>query len=99
MAAPEIAFVKTWCRIDGTEFDAILPAMIDQATAQAGHETGVDYSTVVMPAGVQMWCCAQIAHWLAQPAASGARQEINPYLNGLLDPYRTYAMEVLPVVV
>jgi hypothetical protein len=97
MAAPDTPFVKAWCRIDGTEFDAILPAMIAQATALASHETGVDYSTTTMPDGVKMWCCAHIAHWLTNPAASSERQEVNPYFNGLLDPHRTYTMEVLPV--
>ena len=49
MAAPTTEFIKAWCRIDGNEFDAILPAMIASATASASHETGHDYSTEAMP--------------------------------------------------
>jgi hypothetical protein len=101
MAAPETAFIKAWCRIDGAEFDAILPALVAHVTELASHETGVDYSTVAMPEGVQMWCAAQVAHWLANPEASvtptGNNPQRNMFLDGLLDPHRTYAMEAVVV--
>jgi hypothetical protein len=103
MAAPDIVVVKTWCRIDGTEFDTLLPPMIAHATALASHETGIDYTTTDMPDGVLMWCCAQVAHWIANPAAtvspSGNNPQKNLFLDSLLDPHRVFAMEVLPVVV
>jgi len=95
MPAPDTALVKTWCRIDGAEFDSILPTMIAEAASRASHETGVDYSTVAMPSGVQMWCAAQVAHWLANPAATIEQHasQVNPFLSGLLDPHRTFGME------
>ena len=95
MAAPPTEFIKAWCRIDGNEFDAILPAMIASATASASHETGHDYSTEVMPESVQMWCAAQVSHWLSSPAAlAGGDSKKNPFLDGLLDPHRLFKMEV-----
>lgn len=102
MAAPEIATVKAWCRIDGAEYDALLPLLIADATAQAGHHVAGDaghYLVTAMPASVQMWCCAQIAHWLEQPSAtvaSGNAPQRNLFLDGLLDPYRLYGMEIAP---
>ncbi|MDD2742330.1 MAG: head-tail connector protein [Rhodocyclaceae bacterium] len=95
MAAPDISFIKSWCRIDGAEFDLILPAMIADATARASHETGADYLTVDMPESVKIWCAAQVAHWLANPeAAVAATQQKNLFLDGLLDPHRLFGMEV-----
>lgn len=97
MAAPEIDVVKAWCRIDGAEFDAILPTMIDAATALAGHETGVDYATVEMPKSVQQWVAANVSHWLSNPNAADERKvDPSPFLSGLLDPHRLYMMEVKP---
>jgi len=91
MAAPDISFIKAHCRIDGVEFDAILPTMIASATAVASHETGNDYVTEDMPASVQIWCAAQVGHWLVTPEAVVSGQAYkNPFLNGLLDPYRVY---------
>lgn len=96
MAAPELSVVKAWCRIDGSEFDAILPMMIADATARASHETGHDYMVEDMPGSVQMWCVAQIADWLKTPEASvDSPTKKNLFLDGLLDPYRKYAMEVI----
>jgi len=46
--APTIDFFKAWCRVDGDEFDAILPDLIAAATDQASNETGNDYTTVEM---------------------------------------------------
>jgi len=101
MAEPSTDFIKAWCRIDGDEFDAILPAMIASATASASHETGHNYATVEMPRSVQMWCAAQVSHWLASPEAavspSGNNPQKNLYLDGLLDPHRTFVMEIKPV--
>lgn len=95
MAAPTTDFIKAWCRIDGAEFDAILPAMIASATAGASHETGRDYVTVAMPESVKIWCAAQVAHWLATPeAAKEGQAQKNLFLDGLLDPHRLYGMEV-----
>lgn len=100
MAAPDTALVKAWVRIDGSEFDAILPMLIADATAQAGLHVAQDpayYITNEMPGSVQMWCCAQIAHWLENPSASisptGNNPQRNLFLDGLLDPYRLYGME------
>ena len=91
MASPSLSFVKAWARIDGTEFDAVLPALIVAATVLAGHETGRDYLTTVMPESVEVWCSATIAHWIANPEASTARQLVpSPFLAGLLDPYRSH---------
>lgn len=85
-------FVKAWCRIDGAEFDGVLPTMTASAIALASHETGKDYSTEVMPEPVKAWCAAQVAHWIANPEASTARTlSPSPFLNGLLDPYRSFA--------
>lgn len=100
MAAPTTEFIKAWCRIDGNEFDAILPAMIASATASASHETGHDFSTEIMPESVQMWCAAQVSHWLAMPDAAvlpaGSNPQKNLFLDGLLDPHRLYIMETRP---
>ena len=97
MAAPTLEFIKAWCRIDGDEFGAVLPALIASATAGASHETGHDYATEEMPESVQMWCAAQVAHWLAMPEAatssSGNNHQKNLFLDGLLDPHRAYRME------
>lgn len=99
MAAPEIALVKAWSRIDGAEFDAILPTMITAATALASHETGVDYTVAAMPAAVQQWACAQVSYWIDNPgAASDRTMDPSPFLARLLDPYRTYTWTD-PVVV
>lgn len=98
MAAPDISFIKAWCRIDGDEHDAILPTMIADATARASHETGTDYAAVDMPESVKIWCAAQVAHWLAAPEAvvspSGNNPQRNLFLDGLLDTHRKFVMEV-----
>lgn len=95
MAAPSTEFIKFWCKIDGAEYDGILPDLIADATARASHETGYDYATVEMPASVKLWCGAQVAHWIANPeAATAGALHKNPYLDGLLDPCRAFAMEV-----
>lgn len=100
MAAPTVDFIKTWCRVDGAEFDDILPVMIASATASASQETGHDYATEAMPESVQMWCAAQVSHWLSMPDAavspSGNNQQKNIFLDGLLDPHRLYVMETRP---
>lgn len=97
MPAPAIDFVKTWGRIDVDEFDAILPALIASATAMASHETGVDYSSEAMPEAVQCWVAANVSYWVDNPTAATDRaMSPAPYLSGLLDPYRTYSMEVRP---
>ncbi len=99
MPAPTIDFIKAWCRVDGDEFDAILPAMIASATAGASSETGHDYSVETMPESVQIWCAAQVSHWIATPEAavlaSGSNQQTNLLLDGLLDPHRLYGMEIV----
>lgn len=92
MSAPDTAFVKQWARIDGTEFDAILPTLIDSATALAGHATGKDYFTVTMPEPVQQWCAATVSYWISSPDAATERPMIPaPFLAALLDPYREFA--------
>lgn len=92
MAAPDTAFVKQWARIDGTEFDLILPTMIASATKLASHETGTDYTTAVMPEPVQQWCAAQVSYWIDNGSAATERQMMkSPFLDGLLDPYRSFA--------
>ena len=89
--SPDTAFVKEWCRIDGTEFDLVLPTLISTATALASHETGIDYLTAVMPAPIQAWCAAQVAYWIANPEAGYEKRIMpSPFHAGLLDPYRTY---------
>ena len=90
MPAPTTALVKTWCRIDGTEFDTVLPTMINAATALAGNEIGVDYTTQTMPEPVQQWVAAHVAYWLDNPRAAAEKAlSPSPFLGGLLDPYRT----------
>ena len=89
--APDIAIVKTWCRIDGAEFDDILPAMIASATALASHETGVDYAVQTMPESVVQWVCCNVSYWINNPDAATTRKaDPSPFLAGLLDPYRTF---------
>lgn len=102
MAAPDLATVKAWCRIDDTRYDDLLPLLIADAAAQAGHQIAGDsayYLTREMPASVQMWCGAQVAHWLESPSASvlpsGNTPQRNLFLDGLLDPYRLYGMETM----
>lgn len=91
MALLDTDFIKRWCRIDGTEFDAILPTLIDSAVILAGHETGRDYAVVEIPLPVQSWCAAQVAYWIDQPTAATERQMMkSPFVDGLLDPYRAY---------
>ncbi len=92
MAAPDIDLIKTWARIDDTSFDAILPMMITGATGLASHACGVDFVAEIMPESVQMWVAAQVSYWVNNPdAAADRKTEQSPFLNGLLDPHRTYA--------
>lgn len=91
MALPDTAFIKAWARIDGDEFDAILPTLIDSAAVLANHETGQDFITNDMPAPVRSWCAAQVAYWLSQPEAGTEKKILpSPFHIGLLDPYRTF---------
>lgn len=91
MPSPSPDLIKSWCRVDGTDFDAILPTMISAAVALASHETGVDYVAEAMPEAVQQWCSAQVAYWIESPSAASERQMFrSPYVDRLLDPYRTY---------
>lgn len=91
MPAPSLDLVKTWARIDGTAFDAILPTLVDAATAVASHETGHDYTVEDMPAPVTQWVAATVSYWIANPDAAAERaHEPSPFLARLLDPYRTY---------
>lgn len=95
MPAPTIDFFKAWCRVDGDEFDAILPDLIAAATDQASNETGNDYTTVEMPSSVKMWCALQVGHWLKNAESTTEKTLVKtPYIDGLLDPYRQYTMEV-----
>lgn len=96
MAAPDISLVKAWCRVDGTEFDAVLTVLIAGATALAQNLTGADYATAEMPAAVQMWVCVHVKYWLDNPEDDRNKPLAN--VDGLLDPYRAYTMEVLTVV-
>lgn len=87
MPAPSTDFVKAWCRIDGDEFDAVLPAMIASATTVASHETGVDYLVEDMPDSVKVFCSAVVAQLLTSPEA-GLTSTVTL---SLLDPYRVYS--------
>ena len=89
MAAPSSDFVKFWCRIDGAEFDAILPDLIASGVALASHETGVDYSASEMPQGVKIWVAAHVAIWIKSPEAAKDADPA-PHLSHLLDPHRLY---------
>lgn len=93
----DVNLVKSWARIDGEQFDAVLPMMIASAVALASHETGVDYTQVDMPPNVQQWCAAQVSYWINNPDA-GAEGKTNPspFLGGLLDPDRTFGGEPSP---
>jgi len=96
MPAPETDLIKRWARIDGSEFDGLLPMMIETATALAGHETGVDYAAQEMPKPVQQWCAAQVSYWVNNPDAGAEKKvEVSPFLSGLLDPFRTYGAVVV----
>lgn len=87
-----LTFVKEWCRIDGNEFDGILPTMIATATTMASHETGHDYHTEPMPEPVKAFIAAQCAYWIDHPAAATEKQMMpSPFHAGLLDPYRRFA--------
>lgn len=88
MAAPDTAIIKQWCRIDGSEFDLVLPVLIAAATALASHETGTDYEVEAMPEAVQQWCAVNIGYWLANPDLLNGSAVPSPFLAGLLDPYR-----------
>lgn len=91
MAAPDLQLVKDWCRIDGDEFDLILPVLIAGATKQASHACGTDYAAEAMPETVTAWVCAQVAFWIDNPeSGSDGRMKPSPFLAGLLDPYRNY---------
>lgn len=91
MPAPDLSIIKTWARIDGDEFDTILPMMVAGAVALASHETGVDYATAAMPDSVAMWVSAQVKFWIDNPNAANEKTlDPSPFLAGLLDPYRTY---------
>lgn len=91
MPAPSTDFVKAWCRIDGDEFDAVLPTMISSAVTSACHETGVDYLVEDMPDCVKVYCAAVVAQWLANPEAGTANAIVqNPFLKSQLDPVRVY---------
>lgn len=98
MPAPAIDFVKAWGRIDGDEFDTILPTLIASATALASHETGVDYGTEIMPEPVQHWVTANVSYWVKNPdAALDRTMNPSPFLDRLLDPYRLRTMETRPL--
>jgi len=89
---PDMAFVKEWCRIDGTQFDAVLPSLIVAATTLASHETGNDYQTTATPAPVAVWIASTCAYWLDHPDTLVDKRTMpSPFLAGLLDPYRTHA--------
>lgn len=91
MPAPDINLVTAWARIDGDLYAAVLPTMIDSATALASHETGVDYTVEEMPKAVQQWVAAMVSFWVNNPdAASDQRLEPSPFLARQLDPYRKY---------
>lgn len=90
MPSPSTDLVKKWARIDGAEFDDMLPMVIDSATAQASHETGRDYAVDQMPAAVQHYVAVLAAYWVNNPDAAESKAAPNPFLARLLDPYRTY---------
>jgi hypothetical protein len=94
MPAPSTDLVKTWCRIDGAEFDSLLPTLIASATSVASNETGVDYMTDAMPESVQIWVAANVSYWINNPDAAGTKANPSPFISGLLDPYRVYGVVV-----
>lgn len=89
MPAPDNAFIKAWCRIDGTEFDAVLTPLISAATALAQNLTGIDYALNPMPESVQMWVCVHVKYWLDNPDDSRDKPLQN--VDTLIQPYRAYA--------
>lgn len=97
MPTPDLATVKAWCRIDGAQFDELLPMLIDSATLLAGHEVGLGEAhyfspSVQLPTPVLHWICAQVAHWINNPEAASEKDlKRNPFLDRLLDPYRSWA--------
>jgi hypothetical protein len=90
MPSPSLDFVKQWARIDGGEFDVLLPVLIDSATATASHETGRSYDVEDMPAPVQQYVAVMVAYWVNNPDAAESKAAPNPHLVRLLDPYLTY---------
>lgn len=90
-AALSLQYLKTWCRVDGNEFDDLMLSLADIAVKLASHETGRDFTIEPLPEPVQAWIAAQVAYWLDNPAASTEKQMLpSPFHRGLLDPYRTW---------
>lgn len=93
MALPDIALIKTMARIDGDEFDAILPTLIESATALASHEVGIDYTVEDMPAAVTHYIASHVSYWLNNTDAAAEKQlHPSPFISHLLDPYRTWSL-------
>jgi len=93
MPAPDLAFVKDWCRVDSAKADRGLLSLIESATLLASDETGMDYSTEKMPAPVQAWVAAQCAYWINNPEARKERTVMPSRFHAeVLDPYRDYAL-------
>lgn len=90
MAVPDTSYIKQWCRIDGAEFDTILPVLIASATKLASHECATDYTTTTMPDAVKAWVAATVYYWINNPSAGTEKMTPSPFLAGLLDPYRSY---------
>lgn len=92
-AGVDIDIVKRWCRIDGSEFDTILPMMIESAIAIAEQETGRDYHAEEMPAAVLQFVCAHVSYWINTPDAALEKSMMpSPFVARLLDPYRLWEM-------
>lgn len=89
MAQPDEDTIRQWCRLDGGQFDDVLPLLIAGATRHASHITGRNYESESMPENVQMWVAAQVSHWIANPDAM-AKNEIAQHTMRLLDPDRRY---------
>lgn len=92
-AGVDLEIVKRWCRIDGSEFDVILPMMVSSAVALAEQETGRDYSAEEMPPAVLQFVCAHVSYWINTPDAALEKSMMpSPFVARLLDPYRLWEM-------
>lgn len=76
--------VKAGARIDGTEFDGVIPGLIAAAQSAIEHECGVAAGTFATPpnAGVTQAAIALCVLMIDTPTAG--REELAPILNSAL---------------
>jgi len=100
--AVSMADAKLHLRVDHSDEDSLIEALVLSATQMAEHELQVGLVTRDGTAGtggvddvpvvIKQWILVHVGYWYAnRETATEVKMEALPYVGRLLDPFRTWA--------